>query len=148
MTVTELEKIAHKLIADKISHSEEVQMDWAVHELIKQQGSITGDGKEFYVLCAREYVYRVVKKVVDKYEADSAAVSDAQICLAGFDYLQVAYTVERDDARVLVPIELISDSELEQRAAEYDKLAVGLKGHASEIRNYIATRNKSASAAG
>lgn len=146
MTVNELEKIAHKLIADKIAQGEEVQMEWAVHELIKQQGTISGAGKGFYALCAREFVYRVVKKAVDKYESESSAEDGAQKNLEGFDYLQVAYTVARDDVRVLVPIDLITDEELEKRAEEYDRQAIGMQGHAQEIRNYIAARNKTAMA--
>jgi len=142
MTMIELEQIAHKLIADKIAEGEQVQMEWAVHEIIKGRGKIDGKGVPFYTLCAREQVYRVVKKAVDKYEIASDNTDRTQISLAGFDYLQAAYTVEREDVRILVPIHLISDEELEARACEFDKLALGIREHAREIRKYIAARRK------
>ena len=68
MSPKDLDQIAHCLISDKIGAGEVVQMHWAVTELINSQGMIGGDGVPFYQLCAREHVYRVVKRAVDKYE--------------------------------------------------------------------------------
>jgi hypothetical protein len=145
MNITDLEESARRLIADKINRAEEVQMPWAVQELIQAAGEITGEGVEFYKLCAREYIYRVVKKVVDKYDQSSAEREDNdQMRLEGFDHLQVAYTVERDGERTLVPIHLISDAELLARSNEYEKQAIGLQTHAQELRSYVLSRKMAA----
>jgi hypothetical protein len=144
MTTKELEKIAHDLISDKLKAGEIVQMEWAVYAVIKKQGKISGAGLPFYMLCAREHVYRIVKKAVDKYEQPE--VDDQQMILEGYDCLQEAYTVERDEERTLVPIELISDSELLSRAKEFRKQAAGLVHHADEIVEYIEKRRASKAA--
>jgi len=140
MTNKELEAIARDIIEAKIGLGEEVHMEWAVHEVISGRGVIMGVGKPFYTLCAHEHVYRVVKKAVDNYDSVSSGESNSQMHLEGFEHLQAAYTVKREDQRVLVPIQLIPDAELLERADEYDKLAKGLKKHAKEIRDYVNER--------
>jgi hypothetical protein len=140
MTPNELDRVAHQLIADKIGAGEIVQMHWAVQELISRQGEIMGEGVPFFTLCAREHVYRVVKKVVDKYEKPQFE-DQQQLTLEGYECLQQAYTVERDEERQLVPIHLITDDELLARAQEFRRQAGGLMNHANEIETYVAKRS-------
>ncbi len=142
MTNGDIEKIAYELIAKKISNGDPVHMEWAVHELISGMGEIKGTGVEFYELCAREHVWRIVKRTVDKYDQESDRETDEQMNLEGFEYLQIAYTVEREQERILVPIGSLSDDELLHRAEEYDKQSSTLKAHAREIRAYVASRTR------
>lgn len=146
MTPKELEQIAHRLIANKIANDEIVQMHWAVSEVINSQGGITGDGVPFYTLCAREHVYRVVKKVVDKYDKREEE-DEVQLTLSGFQCLQKAYTVERDEERQLVPLHLLTKEELLARAKEFRRQAHGLITHALEIEQYVADRDAEGEAA-
>ena len=139
MTSNELDKLAHQLIADKIGAGEIVQMHWAVQELISQQGEIIGDGVPFFTFCAREHVYRVIKKAVDKYDQPQSE-DHQQLTLEGYECLQEAYTVERDEERQLVPIHLVTDDELLARAKEFRKQSAGLLSHAREIEKYVADR--------
>jgi len=137
MSPKDLERIAHELIATKLAANQVIEMSWAVKELITEQGTIEGDGVEFYDLCAREYVYRIIKRVVDKYDDQEP---EEQFILNGFEKLQVAYTVERKGIRQLVPIEQVTDDELLERAKEFDRQIIGLTVHAREIREYVAER--------
>lgn len=140
MKKSEIEEMARCLVADKLELGEDVHMDWAVQELITLQGSIEGDGLEFYDLCARDFCYRVVKKVVGRYDRIDNANTE-QLNLKGFEHLQKGYTVERDSTTVLVAIENITDFELLDRAKEYDRLSLGCAAHAQEIRDYVSRRN-------
>jgi hypothetical protein len=137
----ELEQTAHEIITGKIERGEAVQMHWAVTEFLNTQPEITGPGAPFYRLCARDYAYRLVKKAVDKYD-ESARPGDAQMTLEGYEYLQEAYTVERDGERQLVPIHSATAAEMLQRATEYEKMGAGCYGHAREIRHYVADRDE------
>lgn len=141
MSPKDLEQIAHRLIADKIGNGEIVKMHWAVTELINTQGDIAGGGVPFYLLCAREHVYKVVKKAVDKYDKpeDGAGV---QMTLEGYECLQEAYTVEREEERQLVPVHLVTNDELIVRAGEFRKQAQGLIRHAKEIELYVSNRGE------
>lgn len=144
MSPKDLDQIAHRLIADKIGSGEIVHMHWAVKELIDSQGGIAGMGVPFYSLCANEHIYRVVKKAVDKYDAPEMG---GQMTLKGYECLQQAYTVERDDDRQLVPVALVTSEELLARAGEFRKQAKGLVRHAKEIEKYVAERESSEKAA-
>jgi hypothetical protein len=140
MTPDELQNKAHQLISGKLERHEIVQMPWVVQELIALQGEIMGDGVPWFMWCANQVVYRVVKNAVDKYDQPE---QPTQLPLEGFDCLQKAYTVERDGDRQLVPIELLSDAELLLRADEFEKQAKTLLKHAGEIRQYVAKRASS-----
>lgn len=144
MTIKDVEREAHELITGKIEAGEIVQMQWAVNELILQQGEISGDGVPFYRLCAREFVYRVVKKAVEKY--DKHEPDDEQLTLKGYVHLHAAYTVERDGTRQLVPVHLIDSEELLKRADEFDRQSEGLQQHAREIRLFVYSRDEPSAA--
>jgi len=139
MSPKDLDQIAHRLIADKIGSGEIVQMHWAVTELINNQGEIAGGGVPFYSLCAREHVYRIVKRAVDKYDKPESG-DGVQMTLEGYECLQEAYTVEREEERQLVPVHLVTNDELMARAGEFRKQAQGLLNHAREIEKYVSDR--------
>lgn len=142
----ELIRQTHQLIGDKLHAIEPVQMDWAVQELILQQGTITGDGVPFYEWCAHETVYDVVKNAVHKYEMKRGPDEDNQLWLTGFEYLLQAYTIERNGGRWLVPIDLLSDEEIDARADELDRQTLGTAKHARELRQYKLERRKNRAA--
>ncbi len=137
----ELEQQAHQLISGKIEEGEAVQMHWAVTEFLNLQPEITGPGAPFYQLAARDYAYRLIKKAVDKYDKNSRP-GDGQMTLEGYEFLQEAYTVEREGERQLVPIHSATASELLKRARDYEKIGDGCYSHAREIRQYVADRGE------
>jgi hypothetical protein len=137
MNHTDIEKAASEIITAKIEHGEIVKMQWAVQELISSMGEIMGEGSEFYFITADFYAWRVIKKMVNKLDAATSAVrSHQQMDLEGFASMQVAYTVKRDGAIALVPVELMTIQEREDRASLYDRGANALKQHAKELRAY------------
>jgi len=131
-----------KFIADKISNSEPVIIPWLITEILDRKNDIGGGDLPFYLTCTRKAVSEIVRKCVGKY--DTTPNNDAQIVLPGFEHLQVAYPVERDGQQVLVPVNQLSDDELEQRAKEYDTMARSCRLHAREIRDYIKARREAA----
>lgn len=137
MNHTDIEKAASEIITAKIEHGEIVKMQWAVQELISSMGEIMGEGSEFYFITADFYAWRVIKKMVNKLDAATSAVrSNQQMDLEGFASMQVAYTVKRDGVIALVPVELMTIQEREDRASLYDRGANALKQHAIELRLY------------
>ena len=137
MTKKELGQLAQELITTRLGKGEVVSMDWAVQELINGRGEISGTGVPFYELCAREYVYEVVKREVGRYDEPEP---QEQLIFEGYIHLRVAYSVLRNDERVLVPVTDLSDAELKSRAEEYRVQADGLREHAKEIDKYVASR--------
>lgn len=127
-----------KFISDKIAAGETVVVEWLTQEVVSAKAAIEGDDLPFYRVCAYAHVKDIVKRCVGKY--DARPETNRQIVLPGFDHLQEAYTVRRNDEIVLVPISQLSDSELLDRAAEYDDMAKGCHKHALEIRGFVRAR--------
>jgi len=138
MSPKELEQDAANLIATRLDAGEVVHAKWAVQELLNIHADIAGNDVDFYILCAREHVYRVIKKVIDRYEKPED--DEKQMLLVGYEFLRVAYPVERDKERVVVPIHQLTDEELTARANEFRTQAGSLLRHADEIDSFIEKR--------
>lgn len=134
MAETSIYPEVRKIIADKIDNGEVVIIDWLTHEIIAGKAGIEGPDTEFYRVCAFTHVKDVVKRCVGKYDAKPS--TDRQLVLSGFEHLQVAYSLMRCGEIVLVPVDQMTDEEIEARAKEYEAMAVGCRAHARELRNY------------
>lgn len=129
-----------KLIEDKIARKEVVVIEWLTNEVVSRKSEIEGPDLPFYRVCAYSHIKDLARRCVKKYDSQPSSPTDSQIVLPGFEQLQVAYSVFRDGANVLVPVDMLSDGELEARAAEYDAMAKGCRNHAREIRKYLRER--------
>lgn len=129
-----------KFVSDLVDSGVETPVEWITTSFLNSRGQIAGEGEALYRYCARAHVGRIVKRVVGKYDVEARETQDAQIALPGFDYLQRAYTVPRDEKIVLVPIYKCTNEELLDRAAEYEKLARGCRLHARELRSFVKAR--------
>jgi len=142
MTQKDIEKQASELITAKITAGEVVEMNWAVRELISGMGEIEGEGAEFYTLCADFLAWRIVKRIVGKYDIAGRVSEYGQLDLDGFSHLQKGYTVRRDETIKLVPVDKLTDEEILGRADEYVKISEALLEHANEMRDYVARRKQ------
>lgn len=55
---------------------------------------------------------------------------------AAFEHLQKAYVVERNGEEVIVPVNQLSDEEIEAKIAELKKIGNEALGHADELSYY------------
>jgi hypothetical protein len=127
-----------KHIADKVAQGEVVVVDWMTHEIVAKHSDISGDDTEFYRVCAYSEIKRTVSKCIGKYNAKPE--TDDQLVLDGFEYVQVAYTVQRNGRVELVPVDQLTDWEIESRAREYEAMAIGCRAHARELRAFARGR--------
>lgn len=138
MSDTSITSEVRKFIADKIARGETIVVEWLTHEIVNGKDSIEGEDAPFFRVCAYKHVKNVVKGCIGKYDVKPA--TDSQLTLDGFEHLQVAYTVIRDDQVTLVPVGQLTDIELLGRADEYELMAKGCRAHAREIRSYTSAR--------
>lgn len=138
-SVKDIQSFISAMIATKIDAGQVVNMHWAVTDVLNEYSDIEGGDVDFYLITARQYVFEQVKKCVKKYEPNPDGINE-QLVLDGFVHLQKAYPVKRGGVRELVPVELLSNEELELRASEYDAMADGCRAHAKEIRAYASSR--------
>lgn len=98
---------------------------------------------DFFGLCARAHTEDAVRRFLNRYRGTAKAdIVDPQLILPGFERLQRFYLVERRDAQVLVPVEHLSDAELERKAVDYVAMGDGCHEHARELRRYVLARSK------
>lgn len=128
------------IVSDRINSGVIVRVEWLTTEILALKHRITGDDADFYIACGVDFIKDTVKRVVGDYRPKASAVTDAQIVMDGFDHMQRAYTVTRDDEIVLVPVNLLSDDEIETRALELEGMARGCIAHARELRAFKAER--------
>lgn len=128
-----------KLISDRLAADQMVAVDQITYEIVSQHELVIGSDRDFFLGCAHAQVKEVVKKCVAKYDSPRARADD-QLVLRGYERLQVAYSIDRGNGPVLVPITLMTDAELEGRASEFVGMIDGLRVHIREIREFIASR--------
>lgn len=126
-------------IHDKLDAGEIVDQDRLAAEIIEARSDIHGSDVDFYKVCAFAEVRNIVRSCIKKFKP-SAANDDDQLTLPGFDHLQKAYFIRRDDRDLLIPVTLCTDAELLARAREYDDMAKGCADHALELRKYVRAR--------
>lgn len=130
-----------RFVSDLVDSGAETPIDWITSSFLNSRGQIAGDGEALYRYCTRAHVNRIVKRVVGKYGVEARAIQDQQIVLEGFEHLQRAYTVSRDEKIILVPVNKCTDNELLLRAEDYEKQARGCRLHARELRSFVKARS-------
>ena len=125
-----------KLVSDKVEAGLVVRVEWLTTEILSTKSDIQGDDADFYVACGVDFIKDTVKRCIGHYQPRPASEPDRQIVMDGFDHMQKAYTVERESETVLVPVDMLSDDEIEARALELEAMARGCIAHAKELRAY------------
>lgn len=128
------------IVADRINSGVIVRVEWLTTEILSMKSRIEGEDADFYIACGVDFIKDTVKRVVGDYRPKASVIADAQIVMDGFDHMQRAYTVDREGETVLVPVHLLSDEEIEGRAAELEGMARGCINHARELRAYRMSR--------
>ena len=136
-----------KHVANLVDAGAVTPVDWIAKDFLDKRSDISGGDAAMYRVCTKAHIQRIVKKVVGKYDVEARATQDAQILLEGFEQLQRAYTVTRDEKVVLVPVYKLTDAEILTRADEYDRMAKGCRRHARELRDFVSNRTSDAVAA-
>lgn len=122
----------------RIASGEVITRDSLTHDIVRGKSKIEGEDIEFYRVCAFKFVADLVRKCIGKF--DARPETDPQLVLDGFEHLQKAYTVQRGGQTVLVPIDQLTDIEIELRAQDYEKMAKGCLAHSRELRSYKRNR--------
>lgn len=139
-STTEVTREIRNIVQDRIDSGVIVRVEWLTTEIMSMKSDIGGSDADFYIACGIDFIKNTVKRVIGGYAPKPE--QNEQIVMDGFDYLQKAYTVTRDDQITLVPVTMLTDDELEMRALEYEAMSKGCIAHAKEIRSFIMGREK------
>lgn len=139
---TEVTREIRRIVQERIDANVAIRVEWLAAEVVAMKDQVEGPDADFYIACGMDFIKSTIKNVVGEYKPKPQ--QNTQIILPGFDHLQKAYTVTRNNEVVLVPVNMLTDAELELRAKEYEAMAVGCIAHADEIRTFIASRDQGA----
>ena len=139
-STTEVTREIRRIVQERIDAGAVVLVEWMTTEILAQKSDIEGADADFYLACGSDFVSKCLKRVVGEYEPKEQ--TSTQLTMQGFDHLQKAYTVVRDEQIVLVPVTMLTDDELEGRALEMEAMAKGCLSHAKEIRAFVLSRDQ------
>ena len=100
-------------------------------------GEIEGVGADFYTVCAQETVKEIVKKAVGKYDRPE---SDTPT-LEGFDHLKIAYPIHRNGEHLLVPVDQMTDAEIDARCEQFQEAADSYRANIKEFQTFKRARS-------
>lgn len=138
MDDTSISAEIHKLIDDRLNGGIVVHVEWVANAIIESRSDIVGSDAPWYREVAFKEIARLVKRALGKYDVDDT--TPQTMLFPGFKHLCRAYSMERDERIVLVPVELCTVPELDARASQLEEQAKGCRSHAREIREYLMAR--------
>lgn len=141
---TELQReIGTKIEWLKDNNGPVLHPEWITQAIMSDHADISGKDADFHVCCSR---LSVRKEVTQQLNRTESTPTTKQLILDGFEHLQHYYVVARDDERVAVRVDHMTDTELDQKAAEYDSMGRACLQHADELRRYKEVRRESVEA--
>jgi hypothetical protein len=129
---TEIESIfIHRIDAGNTVHAE-----WIVHEILTRHPLPDFPDADFTKCCRRLAVADAVRRVNRKFKEEPGTVAQGVLPLPGYTYLQRAYSVERNNEIVFVPLPRMSNAERRAKVTLYRQMGAGCYGHADELEAY------------
>lgn len=146
MMGTEIRRELQAVIDQRVAANETVRLSWLVKQVLADHDVSAFD--DFLGYCANATVTREAGAVIRKMKGGEAdeVERDRQAVLPGFARLQVRYVFERDNEQIVVPLELMTNEEVDAKADELEAMADGCRIHALELRDYLRQRSEKAKA--
>jgi len=114
--------------------------DWITTGIMGNHQDIEGEDADFAIVGCRAFVRNEVRKQINKIKSIDDSDAPEQLVMPGCNHLQKYYACERDDERCAVRVDMMTDDELQQKAAEYRAMGRACFDHADEIERYLAER--------
>lgn len=132
-----------KIIDTTTSQGRPAPAAWIVQTIMISWPEPGGEAKDAWLFCAREHIRDAVRQAIRGRKALEVA-DERQYSFGGFKHVQRDYVVERDGDQIVVPLHLLSNGEVEAKAAELRRMARGCDDHADELLRYLEERRASA----
>lgn len=107
------------------------------------------DPDDFSVICRALAVSAAVDRALARMRLSDESGDPDELAdlplpkLAGYMHLRAVYPLKRDDGIMLVPIDQMTDAEIEYKIKVYGRTADALREHRNEFRRYLEQRRSS-----
>lgn len=117
-----------------------VEKEWLTNAVMSDHSDVTGDDADFAVCLARSAVADRVDRYFRSVKISTDIPDPAQDPLPGFKRVQKKYVFERDGKQVIVPVDDMTDEEIDAKADEHRAMGRGHFAHADELLRYKSIR--------
>lgn len=134
--------LVNRIVSDAIAAKKTVTVASVLAQILALRADVTGKDAHYYISHASKDICAEIRRCINRYN-DVEPSGEAQLVMDGYENLRVAYSVNRDGEQALVPVELMTDEEIEDRARHFDTMAKTCRVHARELRLYRRHRKSS-----
>jgi len=109
-------------------------------------GLVEGDEehKNFWRHCGYEKTRSAVTRCINKRAGDTPEEDDRQFRLPGYDHVHLYYVVRRNGDDVGVPVEDLTDDEIDLKSDRYREMGRTCFSHADELQRFKRERRAAA----
>jgi Rps23 Pro-64 3,4-dihydroxylase Tpa1-like proline 4-hydroxylase len=143
-TMADLTREIAEVMEGLIAQRARMNRDWIVQMILARHDDVAGEDAEFYRCASRKTVEAQVRQQINRFDVRAELTPDRQMVLDGFERLQRYYAFEERGVQVAVPVEDMSDAQLEAKEVELMAMGAGCYQHADEIRRYRDQRRSAA----
>lgn len=127
--------LVNQVVADAVSAKKVVTVHAVLSQILALRADVTGKDAHYYISHASKDICAEIRRCINRYN-DIQPSAEAQLVMSGYENLRVAYSVARYGEQALVPLELMTDEEIDGRAEHIDAVAKTCRIHAQELRLY------------
>lgn len=135
LTLTDIKEEVREYIQAALKKKGGVDAESIPDRIMAQHKDLRGEDAEWFRIQAFDHVVSLVRRELGLFKEHPK--TPEQLVLAGYEYLQKGYLVERNGKSRLLAIAEITKTELLQKASEYRTMARGCVAHALEIERYV-----------
>lgn len=143
-------KVEITVVLDRLeSQGKAMLAPWITHSICNKHkdGLAQNDDAEFWEFGGYKTCRSMVTRTINQRAGDNPIGEQKQALLPGFEHLQSFYVVDRKGDEVGIPVDLMTDEEIDDKAEMYRKMAGACIGHADELIRYKHLRRSQSAAA-
>lgn len=148
---TELYAEVLLIIAEQSNAGVLTSRGWLVTKVLQRhpiKRPSTKDPDDFSVCCRQLAVANAVDAALARLKHANEGHTDPDVIeldlprLPGYKHLRRIYPIRRDDVIFLVPLEKMTDAEINGKIKVYNKASRGFAAHARELKRYLVGRQR------
>jgi hypothetical protein len=131
------------LIRPEVESERIVDADWVIPVMEKKHPmprTWRGVHAEARRIAYREHIRDLARGIVREFKKKETNPDRDTPLLPGFKFVQRSYQIDRSDKPMVIPIDQMTDQEIQEKADELDRMADGCRAHAAELRRYLGIR--------
>ena len=121
-----------------VAAGEPVRATWIAHAICQSHsdGLAHNEEAEFWKHGGYKTCREEVRRCINRRMGDSETGGTDQMVFDGFEHLQRYYMVDRDGDQVGVPVEAMTDEEIDAKEALYRNMGIACFAHADELSRF------------